>query len=229
MFFTTIRTDNLFTLWLDLLQVKHTHSYASQLYHEHPYYNNLLGISQMLYNYKISNTAVELAKKEDVLLLEVPFIANFANDLVLVYKLTETKVSYKTVDDDIQISLEDFYNQFTGVVLVAEPDADSEEPFYSENRKKESFTHLLKAGLLVATAMLITGVFRYHHFYESFLTTFLLVLNFIGIYIGYLLILKQMRIQSRYADKICTLFKESSCNNVLESKQAKLFGQGLRI
>ena len=43
-------------------------------------------------------------------------------------------------------------------------------------------------------------------------------------YIGYLLLQKQLHIESRYADKICSLFKQKDCNNILESKTAKLFG-----
>jgi len=33
-----------------------------------------------------------------------------------------------------------------------------------------------------------------------------------------------MHVQSQYADKICSLFKQNDCNNVLESKAAKLWG-----
>jgi len=33
-----------------------------------------------------------------------------------------------------------------------------------------------------------------------------------------------MHVQSQYADKICSLFKQSDCNNVLDSSAAKLFG-----
>ena len=36
--------------------------------------------------------------------------------------------------------------------------------------------------------------------------------------------MKQIHIQSQYADKICSLFKKSDCNNILESKDAKLWG-----
>jgi hypothetical protein len=49
-------------------------------------------------------------------------------------------------------------------------------------------------------------------------------INLAGMYISWLLLLKQMKIESRYADKICSLFKQNDCNNVLESEGAKLFG-----
>ena len=53
---------------------------------------------------------------------------------------------------------------------------------------------------------------------------FLLIANLTGIYIGYLLVLKQLHIHSQYSDKICSLFSQSDCNNVLESDAAKLWG-----
>ena len=52
----------------------------------------------------------------------------------------------------------------------------------------------------------------------------ILLLNLFGVYISYLLVLKQLHIQSQYADKICSLFSKSDCNNVLESDAAKLWG-----
>jgi uncharacterized membrane protein len=63
-----------------------------------------------------------------------------------------------------------------------------------------------------------------HNEYTTLSFSLLLLTNLIGIYICYLLVLKQLRIQSRYADKICTLFSKSDCNNVLESDAAKLWG-----
>ena len=61
------KTDNFLSSYLNLLQVQYTSHYASKLYYEHPYYNSLFGISQMLFVYNIDNTAIELNKKEDIL------------------------------------------------------------------------------------------------------------------------------------------------------------------
>lgn len=48
-----------------------------------------------------------------------------------------------------------------------------------------------------------------------------LVVNGFGIYVCYLLMKKQLNYKSSYIDKICSLFKQSDCNNVLESDAAK--------
>lgn len=53
---------------------------------------------------------------------------------------------------------------------------------------------------------------------------FLLIVSLIGVYIGYLLILKQLKVHSNYGDKLCSLFKYNDCNNILESEASKLFG-----
>ena len=52
----------------------------------------------------------------------------------------------------------------------------------------------------------------------------MLLVNMVGVYISWLLLQKQMHVENRYADKICSLFKQKDCNNVLETKAAKLFG-----
>jgi uncharacterized membrane protein len=52
----------------------------------------------------------------------------------------------------------------------------------------------------------------------------LLVMNIVGVYVGYLLVQKQMNIRNSRADKICSIFKKGGCSGVLESAAAKLFG-----
>jgi len=51
-----------------------------------------------------------------------------------------------------------------------------------------------------------------------------IIINLIGIYVCYLLLQKQMQIQGSYADKICSLFKQSDCNDILNSDSSKLWG-----
>ena len=59
---------------------------------------------------------------------------------------------------------------------------------------------------------------------QLFSYSVILLLNLVSVYISYLLLLKQTHVQSQYADKICSLFKQQDCNNVLESPAAKLWG-----
>ena len=149
------------------------------------------------------------------------------------------------------VPISQFIQSWSGVVLLAETSPDSGEPDYTTHRKKELFSIAQKsilaiAGILLlgiayissisptsplgvasfATSKLKASVFACISSLSSASLGFslLIFVNLIGIYICYLLVLKQLHIESRYADKICTLFSQSDCNNVLESDAAKLFG-----
>ena len=51
-----------------------------------------------------------------------------------------------------------------------------------------------------------------------------LLLNAVALYISYLLVLKDIGVESNNADRICTFFQQKkSCTDVLKSKASKLF------
>lgn len=52
--------------------------------------------------------------------------------------------------------------------------------------------------------------------------TLLLLSNSTGIILSVLLLSKQLKINSAYVNKICTIIKEGNCNDILESKSAKI-------
>ena len=52
--------DNIFTTFLDLLEVKYTDSFSRQYFNEHPHKYNLFGLSSMLSDYGIENVGVKI-------------------------------------------------------------------------------------------------------------------------------------------------------------------------
>ena len=54
---------------------------------------------------------------------------------------------------------------------------------------------------------------------------FTIPFNFLGVYVSYLLVLKQLEVKNKLADKICIAFSlKNGCNAALESSVSKLFG-----
>ena len=54
---------------------------------------------------------------------------------------------------------------------------------------------------------------------------FTIPFNFLGVYVSYLLVLKQLDVKNKLADKICVAFSsKNGCNAALESSVSKLFG-----
>ncbi|MDR1501946.1 MAG: thioredoxin domain-containing protein [Prevotella sp.] len=207
------------------MKVKHTKNFSNKYFNEHPHKYNLFGLSKMLSDYGVENAATKIEDKENnIQNIETPFIAYTGSDFIPVYKITHDSVSYISKNGNVSIPTKDFCEFWTGITLFAEPNSTSAEPNYKENRRKELFGFIQKIFLLSSIFIIFLLAYISKSFYSNLGLTIGLFVNFSGIYIGYLLVQKQMHIHSEYADKICSLFKQSDCNDVLESKAAKLFG-----
>lgn len=215
---------NIFTSFLRLLKVKHTNSFSNKYFNENPNKYNLFGISSMLSYYGVENKALNLKDKNDIYLLETPFIAHTNTDFVIVEEILAQNIQYIWNDKKLKISTDNFFEMWTGIILMADSDTISAEPDYKKHLREE-FLNLGKNGILVSILLFaMFYVFFQNKIYNSVELILLYVINLFGSFIGYLLILKQLRIQSNYGDKICSLFKHGDCNNILESDVAKLFG-----
>lgn len=219
------KTQNVLSVFLQKMNVKYTPTFANKLYNEHPHKYNLFGLSKMLSEYKIENAGLRIENKDEGLAsLEVPFIAQSGGEFVTVYKIGTKKVSYIWKGKKLEVSLTEFKDSWTGVVLVGEADKDSIEPNYNENKKKGLIKQIQQALLLGTIGTLILLAFIQGELYKSVEFILLLITNLAGMYISHLLILKQLHIQSSNADKICSLFDKSDCNDVLDSPAAKFLG-----
>ena len=227
----SLNIDNILIDFLKCLKVKHTFSFSNKYYWEHPHRNNLFGLSKMLSDYGIKNAATRIDDKEkDILNIETPFIAHFGGDFVTVRQVDVNKVSFFWKGLDHILPVSNFLDAWTGVVLLVETSEKSIEPDYKKHKKNDRLNFFKKALFLSACGFILVWAYINHMLYNPSLSvtrlsiSMILCVNLTGAYIGYLLVLKQMNIQSRYADKICSLFKQNNCNHILETKAAKLFG-----
>ena len=220
-----IRGKNILESYLTLLGVRFTESFTEQYFNEHPYKFSLYGISKMLFDYGVDNGATQIPDKEQNLSeIGTSFIAQFGGDFVAVYKVESEKVSFIWKGVNHVLPAAKFIESWTGIVMLAETSEKSIEPDFKEQKKIEMLSHLKKVALISSLCLITFLAYIYKIYYTNLGVSLLLVVNIVGMYIGGLLLLKQMRIQSHYAVKICSLFKQKDCNNILESKAAKLFG-----
>lgn len=213
--------NNILTSFLKALHVKYTSDYAEKLYEEHPHKYNLYGLSKMLEEYGIANAGVRINDK-NIHSLETPFIAHIGNDFVVVNRVTDKQVNYHWKDKDIDVTEEQFKRLWSGVVLIAETDENSIEPDYQQHRRKYLLN--LFQNLLLAGIPLIALLWIYSKQGFQIANAVLFLLYVIGALTSLLLVQKQIYAHGQYADKICSLFKQKDCNNVLESDAAKVFG-----
>ncbi len=222
--FSNKKPQNILTYLLGELKVKYTDSFSNKYFNEHPHKYNLFGLSTMLSEYGIDNKGIKIKDKNTgIHSIDPPFVVYAGGDFGVVSKITTSKVNYLWKGRLFSAPIAEFNKQWSGIILIPEPTEDSIEPGYFKNRRKELINGIQKGLLLAATILLCITSFIHNQLYNNWSIGLLIIINLLGIYTGYLLVLKQMRIHSNYADKICSLFKQSDCNDVLESKAAKLW------
>lgn len=219
--------SNILSRWLKYLEVSHSEHFTEKLFQDHPYKYTLYGISRLLSSYNIENVCVKLEDKNTLHELSVPFLAILAEDFVIVKSVDRDRVVYDWYGEDIIMPLADFMKGWSGVVLIAYPDEKSIEPDYRKH-KMEDYLQRSKYAMVM---MICFALFLYAFLSRenSNLTDFSVfivgtITNVCGLYISYLLFLKQLHIQSDIADRICNAMRSGSCNDVLESSASKLFG-----
>jgi len=216
---------NVFTSFLEILKVRYTSDFSNKYFNEHPDKYNLFGLSKMLSDYGINNAGTKIENKEqDIFNIECPFITQLGSNFVIVYKVDPEQVFYIQDGKKISVSISQFIQVWSGIILLAESTSDSIEPDYKEHRKDE-LLHIAQKSILILAGFFIFGLtYINHSLFANLGISLLLIVNLLGVYICSLLVLKQMNIHSQSANKICSLFRKSDCNNVLESKAAKLWG-----
>lgn len=216
---------NFFIRFLDLLGVKYTKIYSSKLYNEHPHKYNMFGLSKMLTQYGINNLGIQIINKENSIhTIPPPFIAHIGNDFVTVEKISKYYIAYYWNERKFTIPIKDFLDLWSGAILIAQVDENSIEPDYKQHKNEELVRDIRKLLLFLGGFIMIgIGVYE-NSIYQNLGISLLLLFNIIGIYIGSLLIFKQISIQSSHAEKICSLFAKSDCNDILESSAAKFMG-----
>lgn len=205
--------------------MKHTKRFSDKYYNEHPHKYNLYGISKMLSNYKIENAATTIKDKEnDIFNIETPFIAHAGGDFVIVHKVQQSKIQYISNNLNISLLPTDFCELWSGIILLVETNSESIEPNYKINRRKEIFQSILNSSFILILSLLLIKVFIVNQIYSNFGLILLALINLIGLYICYLILKKQMKVSSQSSDRICSLFKQNHCNDILESDASKILG-----
>lgn len=216
----------IFSDFLTDLGVKHTEWYADEQFHAMTF-KSLFGLSKLMEAYGIPCEAAEVPDKSSALAaLKPPYLARMADYFAIVTQVDSDNVYFR---DGLQngirtLSRDAFCSQWTGVVFVAQPDAASEEPHYAEHRFTEIANRCKRYALVAAILFLIVFGFVCSGVWHSAGTVALVIVDIIGIYITYQLLLKTLGIHSAHGDAICSIIDRTGCHTVLGTDGAKFFG-----
>ena len=214
---------NILEQFLDAIDVRYNKQFADKLYYEHPHRYNMYGLKKMLDVYRVKTLGVRIDSK-NLLSLNYPCILHTYGDFVIGLDCGADTITFLQNAKRITISHDAFKQTWTGNALVVEETTEADEPDYYNHRREEI---LAKAKVYCIPVILvlssIIGIVA--HIQEMELFSIIgLILNTFGVFVCAMLMQKQLMGESRYGDRVCSLFNHADCNSILDGPKAKIFG-----
>lgn len=214
---------NIIEYFLDEIEVRYNKQFADKLYYEHPHRYNMYGLKKMLDVYGVKTVGVRIDSK-DLLSLNYPCILHTYDDFVIGLDCGEDTLTLLQNGKRVNISHDVFMQSWTGDALVVEEATEANEPDYNTHRREEILAKL-KVYCIPVMLVLTSIIGLMVHIDEMGLFPIIgLLLNIVGVFVCIMLMQKQLIGESRYGDRVCSLFNHSDCNSILDSAKAKIFG-----
>lgn len=215
--------NTIFSRFLKALGVRHTTGYSDTRFLNIPF-NTLFGFSRLCAEYKIPTAGYKLSDKSAMPAIPTPFIANTSGGLVIVRKMDDAVVEYDSQGALLNMDTPSFIKAADGIVFIASPDRNSEEPDY----KKHLLSLRLSQGKQILMWVLLFSLAAFmiitDGLYRSLPAIILILLDAAGIFFSTLLVRKGLNHKSTTADKVCGIIQKGGCDTVLESKATSFFG-----
>lgn len=209
--------------FLDALEIDYTRHFAKALYQEHPHKYNMYGLKRMLDVYGVKTMGVYVNTK-DLPELNYPCILHIHGDFVIGLNYKADTVRFLQHGKETTLSYDVFRQTWTGNALVVQETTDAIEPDYKEHRRDELMsmakTYCIPVMLALAIVIGLVSNFESMGIFE----VICILLSCSGIFVCTMLMEKQLYGESRYGDRVCSLFNHTDCNNVLDGPMAKVFG-----
>jgi uncharacterized membrane protein len=210
--------------FLSLLQVPFNNKSVRTFFNTHPHHPSILSISDLLDEFGIENAAIKIGK-DNFSQIPTPFIAKTQSsegDYCLVTQLDNANLTYQNEKGKIvSTSLENFFRQYSGVVLVAEANENSTEHNYNANKQNYLIENLTIASF-IAVAVFISFLSLLYLQNNGF-SILLYFIKSLGVAVSILLLMQSFDANNPFITKLCSNASGNGCDNILNSSAAKIF------
>ncbi len=213
----------LFSTLFDLIGVKYTSQILSAELKNTPYANSMYGVGMLLSKYNIDYKCIRFDQKEDIKTITLGIII-FKGAFALVNNITDGSCLLTFENGEKRLSLTELYDGWNGVIMTIHKRDQSGEPEYEKNKREEIASQTKTYGYI---ALCIIGIFLgciFNLYRLNVILVGIIMVNAIGMCISYMLLQKQLHIPNKFADKLCSLAKESHCEDVTQSDGATFLG-----
>ena len=215
---------HIFIQYLQLLRIPFNLKTVTDLFYYHSYHPSILSLSEVLNELNVPNVSLRV-DKSNFHKIPTPFIAKTSSsegDFCLIKKIDNDKIVYiNEKEKQVHTTITNFFKQYSGVVLVAEPNNNSGEINYLLNKKNYLLNKLIGFLLiiLITFILIISVVNKINYLYLYFV----FILQIIGLIISILLIITSLQFNNQFINKFCSNNTGNGCHNILNSPKAFIF------
>ena len=216
---------NILEYFLDEIEVPYTKSFADKLYNEHPHKYNMYGLKKMLDLYGVKTVGVRVESR-DLLKLNYPCILHTYGDFAIGINCTDEIITYVIQGRKNEVTHDDFKQTWTGNALVVSETTEAVEPNIKAHRR-EDILSMAKRFCIPVLLAFTTIVGIVDGLISKRLSCFYIIellLSIMGVFVCILLMQKQLFNESKYGDRVCSLFHHTDCSSVLDGAKSKVFG-----
>lgn len=215
--------NDLFQDLLTSLEVRHTPAYSHERFRDMPF-KSLFGLKKLLEEYGVESTGVKFHSPDSLRTIPPPFLAQKGCGFVTVTGMYPGAVEYLEDGERKSEPYESFRDSWKGVALLCYPTDDAAEPDYGKHRFTEIAGKAKTALLVFSLAFIFIYLLIRGHLLSNLWNIPIIIFDCCGLYVSYLLLLKQLNIKSAAADKMCGVIQAEGCNTVLSTSASKFFG-----
>lgn len=208
--------------FLDALNIDYTKHFIRTLYQEHPHKYNMYGLKKMLDVYGVKTLGVFIDTK-DLSKLNFPCILHIYGDFIIGIGCDADTITYQQRGKETRVGHDDFKRMWTGNALVVEETTNAVEPDYKKNRYNELISTVKTYSVPVMLLLAVTIGIKQNLENLIWGDILRIVLSFLGVLMCCMLMEKQLLGESRYGDKVCSLFHHADCNSILDGSMSKIF------
>lgn len=209
--------------FLEALDICYTKRFTRNLFEEHPHKNNMYGLKKMLDVYGVNTLGVYVEKKK-LSELNFPCILHTHGDFVIGLSCDANTIKFLQHGKETTLTHDVFSKTWTGNALVVQETTNATEPDYKEHQRDELIsnakTYSIPVMLVLAVIIGLVGNWESINIFEIIR----ILLSCSGIFVCAMLMEKQLYGESRYGDRVCSLFHHADCSSVLDGPMAKVFG-----
>jgi uncharacterized membrane protein len=220
-------------LWqlIILADIKLTQTSLKNALLQHNDFPTFASFGDVLDEFNIPNLSTRLSAEN---LSEIPLPAlahleeNDGDNFVIIKSVADNQIEWQQERKIVQENITEFTKKWEGITLLIEPDLTSGEANFLTMRRKEVINNLrtpfIITGILLCLGGVLLSIFERFSLAENWQYSALLLTKILGVVSSVLLVWYSIDGSNPLLENICHLNKKTNCENILNSKAARIFG-----